>query len=209
MLSTKYLFLFLALLGLAAATEPQQRKSWVIIHQLDILEGETQQLSIALDYWDKSLIGAIDVSSQTERVLEVTKNATTNIATNSKGLGILGSLHVKGNTMSLIKDIETSVGHILTLKEDFRKIGLAQTVLNSLIAQQAASLDMNDAILPKIHWIGRPMSRAIGRRIMGIFQDTIDDYKKTLGSTASDVTPQKAEIVSDSEEPRALDTSQP
>lgn len=209
MLSTKYLFLILALLGLAAAVEPQKRKSWVIIHQLDILEGETQQLSIALDYWDKSLIGAIDVSSQTERVLEATKNATTNIATNSKGLGILGSLHVKGNTMSLIKDIETSVGHLLTLKEDFRKIGLAQTVLNSLIAQQAASLDMNDAILPKIHWIGRPMSRAIGRRIMGIFQDTIDDYKKTLGSTASDITPQKAEIVSDSEEPRALDTPQP
>lgn len=208
MFSTKYLFLFLALLGLVAATEPQQRKSWIIIHQLDILESETQQLSTALDFWDKSLIGAIDVSTQTDKVLEVTKNATTNISTNSKGLGILGSLHVKSNTLSLIKDIETSVGHIGTLKEDFRKIGLAQTVLNSLIEQQAASLDMNDAVLPKIFWLGRPMARAMGRRIYGIFQDTIDDYKKTL-AVASELTPQEAKMVSDSEEPRALDNPQP
>lgn len=209
MFSTKHLFLFLALLGLVAATEPQQRKSWVIIHQLDALQTETRQLSAALDFWDKSLIGAIDVSTQTEKVLEVTKNATTNISTNSKGLGILGSLHVKSNTMSLIKDIETSVGHIGTLKEDFRKIGLAQTVLNSLLAQQTASLEMNDAVLPKIFWLGRPMARALGRRIYGTFQGTIDDYKKILGAAASELTPQKSEMESDSVEPRDLNTPSP
>lgn len=208
MISTKYIFLVLALLGLVAATEPQQRKSWIIIHQLDILQTETRQLSAALDFWDKSLMGAIDVSSQTEKLLQVTKNATVNITTNSKGLGLLGSLHVKSNTESLVKDIKNSVGHIGTLKEDFVKVGLAQTVLNSLISQQTASLEMNDAVILKIFWLGRPMARAMARRIFKIFQGTIDEYKQMLNGT-SEISPQKVEVVSDSEEPTALDTPQP
>lgn len=187
-----YFLPLLALLGLVAATRPEDRKSWVIIHQLDILQTETRQLNTALDLWDKSLIGAIDVSTQTEKLLQVTNNATTMISTHAKKLGILSALHVKGHTKRLIKDIQISVGHIGSLKEDFKKVGLAQTVLTGLTEQQTASKQMNDAVIPTLPWIGKGIGRGLGRKITRIFQDTIDEYKKIL-DVGLESTPHKAE----------------
>lgn len=194
----QYLLPLLALSGLVVATKPENRKSWVIIHQLDILQAETRQLNTALDLWDKSLIGAIDVSTQTENLLQVTKNATTMISLHGKKLGILGALHVMGHTKRLIKDIRTSVGHIGRLKEDFKSVGLAQTVLTSLTEQQTASKQMNDVVVPTLPWIGKGIGRGWGRKINRIFQDTIDEYKKILG-VGLDSTPQITELESGSE----------
>lgn len=181
MLFFTYLLSLLAIFGLAAARKkPEQLKSWVIIHQLDILQQETQQLNTELILWDKSMLGAFNVSQQTEKLVLATKNAATTISTESKKLHIPGALHIKRNTKHLMKDIKTTVGHIGSLKEDFDKAGLAQTVLDSLIEQQKASQEMNDAIIPKLPMIGRGVGRSLGRKISKIFQFTIDEYKMML-----------------------------
>lgn len=184
MLFFHFLFSLLALVGLVAATKkPEELKSWVIIHQLDILQQETRKLNTELDAWDKSLIDALNVSTQTGKLLEVTKNATITISTESRKLGISGALHVKRNTKHLMKDMRTTVGHIGNLRGEFKKVGLAQTVMNSLIEQQAASKEMNDAVLPKLPKIARPIGRRLGRKISKIFQGTIDEYKKMLAAS--------------------------
>lgn len=183
MLFFNSIFSLLALLGLVDAKiklEATQYRSWVIIHQLDILQNETQHLNTELDAWDKSMMGALNVSVQTEKLLQVTKKATITIATDSKKLGIFGALHVKRNTKQLMTDITTTVNNIFCLREDFNKVGLTQTVLRSLIDQQAASNEMNDAILPKLPKIGRPTGRRLGRGISNIFQATINEYNKMM-----------------------------
>ncbi|KAJ4387421.1 hypothetical protein N0V93_008013 [Gnomoniopsis smithogilvyi] len=192
MLFSHLIFPLLAFVGLAAARKkPEQLKSWVIIHQLDILQHETQQLDKELSAWDKSLMGAMNISVQTENLLRSTRNATVSISTESPKLGILGALHVKRNTKHLIKDMRVTVGHLQSLKMEFNNVGLVHVILDGLVEQQAASKEMNDAILPKLPKIGRHTGRRLGRRISKIFQSTIEEYKKLLAADPKPATQAK------------------
>lgn len=183
MLFFHYLFSLLAFVGLVAAgKKPHQYRSWVIIHQLDLLQHETQQLNAVLATWDKDLMGSLNVSEQTDKLLQVTKNATATIITESPRLRWFGALHVKRNTKHLIKDIKATVGHLKSFKEDFNKIGIAQDVLDGLTKQQAASKEMNDAIVAKLPAIVRGAGRHLGRKISKIFQKSIDEYTKMLAA---------------------------
>lgn len=174
----KFLLPILAFLGLATAWG---HKSDVIIHQLENLRNETQMLTKVLDAWDHTMMGAVDVAEQTEKVLEATKNATADIQLHSHKLGIGGAIHVKRVTKKLKRDIQDCNKVLLSFREDFNKIQLAATVLYSLIDQQEASSLMNEAIMPKLPYITRGIGRSLGRKIVNTFQRTIDAYAQMLG----------------------------
>ncbi|KAJ4421924.1 hypothetical protein N0V82_003421 [Gnomoniopsis sp. IMI 355080] len=165
-----------------ARKHPERYRSWVIVHQLDILQDETQQLNAMLATWNKDLMGSLDVSDQTAQVLQVTKNATITIITESRKLRWFGALHVKKHTKHLINDIKVTVDHLKSFKEDFNKIGIAQDVLDGLTKQQAASKEMNDAIVAKLPAAVRGAGRHLGRKISKIFQKTIDEYTQMLAA---------------------------
>lgn len=185
MFLSKYLLLLLAYLGLAAANNaealaPQQRKSWVIINQLEILKSHTQWLGRIVDHWDGTLAGVLPVSDQTSTVIEATKHATIDIQENSKRLGIFGALHVKRVTNTLINDVKETTTKMANCRQAFNNVGIAETVLNNIVQQQAACQAMIDAIIPKLPHIARGIGRSLGRKISYELQVTIDLYREML-----------------------------
>lgn len=180
MLIFKYIIYISALLGLVASEDPARRNSWVIIHQLLTLQAETQHLYADLTAWDRTMIGAFPISTQTEILVHATRNATITVAETSKFQHIAGAFHIRKHTSSLIEDILKTVGYICSLKEDFHNVGLAQTVVNTLIEQQTASQELNDAVVLKLPRLIRFVGKWMGCKTSKIFQDAIDEYRKFL-----------------------------
>lgn len=161
---------------LVSADEPAaQAPNRVILNAVNAIANETRTLDEILQAWDGTLTGALQINSQTSKIMKAIAEGT-KAANSSRRLNIRNALRVGRATKRLIRDTRNVTGDLVFMKDRFRAITLAGMVKANLKKIQAASDAMNKVVVRKLPGIGRPIGRRMGRRVHKIFQRAIDEY---------------------------------
>lgn len=181
MLILNYLFALLLSFGLVVATDIQQvdgpkHKSDIIINALKTIKNETLVLNDTLIRWDGTLMNALPIQTQNDKLLNIIKQSETVITKTSPKLGLISALKVKDATKDLVGTTRATVDTIVAMHERFQAVSLDRQVKNNLHAMREASQNLNKATEMKIPKIGRGTAKKLGREIDKIFEEALAVY---------------------------------
>lgn len=139
---------------------------------------ETDLLIQVLKDWDGDTLHALAISTQSEVLLNATRDATEKIATSSPRIGNRAALKLKAPLKRLVRKVKESVGLIREMKPKFVDAMLELLVLEDLKNQKAASSDLNAAIMGKLKTrVARARGRRSGKKVNRIFNRAIKVYE--------------------------------
>ncbi|KAF3768786.1 hypothetical protein M406DRAFT_71767 [Cryphonectria parasitica EP155] len=182
------LLCLLLMIAFPNAVEAKKHRSDFIVDRLSIIGRETLRLNKTLYKWDGSPFGALAIQKQHNRLVDTIKLSTSEIihSRDSRLLYISGAIRVKRATKALITTTSDTLETLIAMDYRFKDILMLKKVRDNLNEIREVSTQMNNAILPKLPIIARPIARHVIWTLDQLFVHAVQIYDSRHGDGGND-----------------------